>query len=146
MREVIYAEKICKYVIVSCNKKINCISFTDSEPKNDPTRSKIATDLKKYFEGEVVDFSGYDINLGGFSDFERKVFNEVRNIPYGHTVTYGKIAKLIRNERAYRAVGGALRKNPVPIIIPCHRVVGKHSIGGYTPGKDIKQKLLNLER
>ena len=146
MREVIYAKKIDKYVIIFSNGKLNSILFADTLSQINSERSKIAKDLKKYFEGEVVDFNRYKVNLARFSDFERKVFNETRNIPYGKTVTYSEIAKHIKNEKAYRAVGGALKKNPLPIVIPCHRVVGKYNMGGYAPGKDIKLKLIELER
>ena len=146
MREVIYAKKIDKYVNIFWNGKLYSISFTDFSPQIVTEKSKIAKDLKKYFEGEFVDFNRYEVNLAGFSDFERKVFNETRNIPYGETVTYSEIAEHIKNERAYRAVGGTLKKNPVPIVIPCHRVVGKYNMGGYAPGKDIKLKLIELER
>ncbi|MHC1567190.1 MAG: methylated-DNA--[protein]-cysteine S-methyltransferase [Candidatus Syntropharchaeia archaeon] len=80
------------------------------------------------------------------TEFERRVLLETRRIPYGETVTYSEIARRIGNPGAYRAVGNALKKNPLPIFIPCHRVVGKNGVGGYKYGIDIKKKLLEIER
>jgi methylated-DNA-[protein]-cysteine S-methyltransferase len=66
-------------------------------------------------------------------------------IPYGETVTYGELAALAGNPRAARAVGGACGRNPVLIIVPCHRVVASHGLGGFGGGLDLKQRLLHLE-
>jgi O-6-methylguanine DNA methyltransferase len=80
------------------------------------------------------------------TQFERKVIEAVRAVPYGTICTYAEFAKFIGERRAYRAVGQALGKNPAPIIIPCHRVVAKRGIGGYAWGIEMKKKLLALER
>ena len=75
------------------------------------------------------------------------VWEEVMRIPYGKTLTYKEIAERIANPNASRAVGRALNKNPVPILIPCHRVIGsKGKLTGYGAGIAIKKKLLELER
>ncbi len=80
-----------------------------------------------------------------FTEFERAVYKEVLKIPLGETRTYGEIAVAVGRPGAARAVGNALRRNPYPLIIPCHRVVSKDGIGGYSRGIDEKLKLLELE-
>lgn len=81
------------------------------------------------------------------TEFMKKVWKELINIPYGETRTYGQIAKNIGNEKASRAVGMANNKNPIPIIIPCHRVIGANNkLIGYALGLDKKEFLLNLEK
>ena len=148
MSETIYIKNIDRFVVVfEEDGQLKKISFvkSDSKPKITIPKSKIAEDLKRYFEGYFIDFGRYMVDLSRFSDFERKVLDETRSIPYGKTVTYSEVAKRIKNEKAHRACGNALRKNPVPIVIPCHRVVSKNGIGGYSPGRDIKKKLLELE-
>jgi methylated-DNA-[protein]-cysteine S-methyltransferase len=80
------------------------------------------------------------------TEFRKKVWGALLNIPYGKTVSYKDIAKAVGNEKAARAVGMANNKNPIPIFIPCHRVIGSNGdLVGYAGGLDIKKKLLNLE-
>ena len=99
--------------------------------------------MEDYFNGRLTEFSlPLDIAV---SDFDRKVLSETMNIPYGKTATYGEIARLIGNPKAFRAVGGTLGRNPAPIIIPCHRVLGKQSLGGYAFGLGVKKALLGME-
>lgn len=102
-------------------------------------------DLIRYLSGEVVDFSGYEVDLSGLTDFEREVLCETRKIRYGSVVTYSELAARIGKPNAARAVGNALSKNPAPIVIPCHRVVSKGGIGGYAFGVEAKRWLLKLE-
>lgn len=81
------------------------------------------------------------------TDFQQKVWNELKKIPYGTTCTYGEIAVRIGNPKASRAVGNACNKNPIPILIPCHRVVGsKGDLVGFASGLDVKKHLLDLEK
>ncbi len=108
-------------------------------------RSPIAKDLRRYFSGERVDFRGYELDLSGCTEFERRVYQAAREIPAGQVRTYGDIARAIGNPGAARAVGNALGKNPVGIVIPCHRVVASDGIGGFTGGVEWKRKLLRLE-
>lgn len=98
--------------------------------------------LDKYFEGKEVDFSTLplDINVNAF---RRRVFNETRKIKWGQIKTYKEIADTLKTSP--RAVGVALSKNPVLLIIPCHRVVAENGIGGYSRGVELKRKLLELE-
>jgi methylated-DNA-[protein]-cysteine S-methyltransferase len=80
------------------------------------------------------------------TDFEKKVWETLRKIPYGETRTYKWLAEEIGKPQAFRAVGNALGKNPIPIIFPCHRVIESDgSLGGYSGGVDIKRRLIEIE-
>jgi len=105
----------------------------------------ITDDLTRYFSGKPVDFLKYDVCLEGFKPFEQAVLKETRKISYGTRITYSELAERVEHSRAAHAVGNALGKNPVPIVIPCHRVVGKDNIGGYSRDLEIKKRLLSLE-
>lgn len=100
------------------------------------------TDLDNYFQGKPVAFN-WPLSLIG-TPFQIRVWNEIRMIPYGKVSTYKKIAGAL-NSRAYRAVGQAAGANPIPILVPCHRVLGTHGLGGYSAGLNIKRLLLELE-
>jgi len=101
--------------------------------------------LGKYFLGKRADFKSLTLDISG-SVFEKKVWAEVKKIPYGHSKSYGLIAAKLGIPKGARAVGNACGRNPVPIIIPCHRVLkGDGSIGGYTGGVGIKKRLLEIE-
>jgi len=105
----------------------------------------VARDLARYFSGESVDFGRYDVDLSGYTEFERKVYAATRRIPPGEVRTYGDIARAIGKPGASRAVGNALGKNPACIVIPCHRVVASDGLGGFTGGLAWKRRLLHLE-
>lgn len=101
--------------------------------------------LKEYFEGRRKDF---DLPLAARgTEFQMRVWKELQKIPYGETRTYGEIAEAIGRPKAARAIGGANNRNPLSIIVPCHRVVGKNGdLVGYASGLDLKEKLLKLEK
>lgn len=100
--------------------------------------------ITEYLNGERKSFD-LPLNPAG-TEFQKRVWNELKKIPYAQVVTYGEIAKLIGNKNACRAVGGANNKNPLPILIPCHRVVGKKGdLTGYALGLDLKKYLLEIE-
>ncbi|MDK2831641.1 MAG: methylated-DNA-[protein]-cysteine S-methyltransferase [Methanolobus sp.] len=106
--------------------------------------------ILRYFGGEIIDFSDYEVDLSGLTQFQREVLEEVRKIPYGETVTYRELACRVGREGAARAVGSAVAKNPYPIIIPCHRVVSSSGIGGFcgeTCGEkvELKRQMLEME-
>ena len=106
--------------------------------------SKTAQQLEEYFEGQRADFD-IPLDLSGTA-FQKQVWKELARIPFGKTVAYKDIARLIKNPKAVRAVGSANGKNPVCIIIPCHRVIAADgSLGGYSSGIHNKRKLLKLE-
>lgn len=101
--------------------------------------------LKRYLEGEQVSFDD-ELDLAGTSPFRRAVWEETRAIPYGETRSYGWIARQIGKPKAQRAVGQALAKNPLPIVVPCHRVIGKDgSLTGFEGGLEMKKRLLEIE-
>jgi methylated-DNA-[protein]-cysteine S-methyltransferase len=100
--------------------------------------------IKAYFSGKNVRFN-LKLDLGGFSDFDKKVFAVTATIPRGQTRSYSWIARLIGDNRYSRAVGQALSRNRLPIIIPCHRVIGKKDFGGFSYGMDNKRMLLKAE-
>lgn len=141
--DIIFAKPLGCYIEIKYNTKLNSIRFIKSNGNLTEKKTHKATfELKEYFKGERTDFS-CDIDISGLSPFQRKVLDETRKIKYGRTITYSELAKNIGS--AARAVGGALAKNPVPIVIPCHRVVAVNGIGGYSPGADIKARLLGFE-
>ena len=107
------------------------------------TREK--RELQDYFSGRCRRFR-LPIDLRWVTPFQKSVLDATARIPFGEVVSYSDIARRIGNPAAQRAVGGALGKNPVAIIIPCHRVVSSDgSIGGYTGGLDIKRELMRIE-
>ena len=100
--------------------------------------------LSEYFEGERMSFT-LPVMLYG-TDFQKKVWRALVDVPYGKRATYKDIAEKIGSPKAFRAVGMANNKNPVPIIVPCHRIVGSDgSLTGYAGGIDMKRFLLTLE-
>lgn len=115
------------------------------ETWDDRVCKEVAEKIFRVLEGERLAFD-YEVDLSNLTPFQRKVLEEVRKIPPGETLTYGELARRIGNPRAARAVGRALKRNPLPIVIPCHRVVGTRGIGGYTGGLEIKAKLLMIEK
>ena len=102
-------------------------------------------ELHEYFEGTRTTFDlPVDLTLAGA--FQRVVLEELARVPYGTTTTYGWLAAKVGNPRAARAVGGAMNRNPIPIVLPCHRVVGSSgTLVGYGGGLDRKRALLELE-
>jgi len=105
--------------------------------------------ITAYFEGACINFSaGFPIVLSGFSSFAGLVLTACRDIGFGQTVSYGRLAELAGKPGAARAVGGALAKNPLPLIIPCHRVIcANGSLGGFSAsgGINLKKRMLQLE-
>jgi methylated-DNA-[protein]-cysteine S-methyltransferase len=101
--------------------------------------------LDEYFSGARTSFD-FPLDLQG-TPFQRSVWQELQNIPYGRTRSYSEIASAIGKAGAARAVGMANHDNPIAIVIPCHRVVGRDgSLTGYAGGLHLKQKLLSLEQ
>jgi len=101
--------------------------------------------LEEYFRGQRRDFD-LPLEMDG-TDFQKKVWSELAKIPYGKTCSYRDVAKEIKNDKAVRAVGTANGRNPIAIIVPCHRVIAADgTLGGYGGGLDNKTKLLDIEK
>jgi methylated-DNA-[protein]-cysteine S-methyltransferase len=108
-----------------------------------PVLKETATQLEEYFAGERTAFD-LPMELDG-TDFQREVWNELTRIPYGETISYGVLARRVGRPNGPRAVGQANGRNPIPIIVPCHRVLASNGIGGYGGGLKVKRALLALE-
>ena len=132
-------------IIKLCFKEQEITNIKDIQEFETPLLKKAKKQLEEYFEGKRKKFD-LALRLNGTS-FQNKVWKALLNIPYAKTCSYKDIAKNIGNENASRAVGNANNKNPLPIFIPCHRVIGSNGkLIGYAEGLDIKIKLLELER
>lgn len=117
----------------------------DGAPPTEEVPAVFAEPLQRYFVGEPVDPAELPVDLRG-TRFQRKVWNALRRIPRGQVRSYAGIALDIGSPRATRAVGMANSKNPIAIVVPCHRVVEKgHRLGGYSGGLENKIYLLGLE-
>ncbi|HET6739724.1 MAG TPA: methylated-DNA--[protein]-cysteine S-methyltransferase [Kribbella sp.] len=118
---------------------------TDRPQDNDPLLSEAAEQLKAYFAGELQEFT-VPLSIRGGSDFERAVWQQLTRIPYGEMQTYGDVAKIVGDVGAARAVGTACNRNPIAIVVPCHRVVGAGGkMVGFGGGIPTKRHLLELE-
>jgi methylated-DNA-[protein]-cysteine S-methyltransferase len=132
------------------SRGVRSIDFIPSPDKtltdidNEMARS-VAHELDEYFQGLRRDFT-VDLDLDEGTDFQRQVWEELRRIPYGETRSYGEVAAAVGVPKGARAVGSSNKRNPVPIIVPCHRVIKSDGgLGGYDSGLDVKRKLLELE-
>jgi methylated-DNA-[protein]-cysteine S-methyltransferase len=105
---------------------------------------KAGREVELYFEGKLKNFQTR-LDLSSGTPFQKSVWRELLKIPYGRVTTYGEIAKRVGNSRAARAVGNAVGANPLPIIVPCHRVVATNGLGGYSGGIEVKKSLLRTE-
>ena len=144
-----YKTKIGEVTIIEENKKIIELSFGKNLEncivKETELIKKTIMEIEEYFNKKRKAFD-IPIKLQG-TDFQIKVWKELLKIPYGNTCTYGELAISIGNPKAARAVGMANHNNPIAIIVPCHRVIGKNgTLTGYAGGLNIKQQLLNIEK
>lgn len=106
--------------------------------------TQVIRQLQEYFAGARRDFE-IPLLMEG-TDFQKRVWKNLQKIPYGETISYGELAKKIGDPKAVRAVGAANGQNPLPIIVPCHRVIGTNgSLTGFGGGLENKRKLLDLE-
>lgn len=145
-----YDTEIGRIKISEKDEKIIGLGFSDYKKENEIEKEtdairKTYLQLKEYLSGKRKNFD-IEIEMIG-TEFQKKVWKELLNIPYGETRSYKDIAIAIGNEKACRAVGNANNKNPIAIIVPCHRVIGSNgSMTGYAGGLDIKEKLLKIEK
>lgn len=141
-----------KHIYLLCfreeiNKKMKAFSNYYNymiESKKTKTHEYLQTQITEYFQGNRVQFDLPCVLWG--TDFQKKVWKQLQTIPYGTTISYKTLANQIGNEKAYRAVGSANGKNNHVILIPCHRVIANDgTLGGYTGGLQIKERLLAIE-
>ena len=151
-------------VLVGRDKVVKQLAFGHSSPQNavqailpeflENAQAKawyaqLNKRLRAYAQGNVDDFQDIVCDPGLVTEFRSKVLHQCRKIPYGQVVTYGQLAAQAGSPRAARAVGSCMATNRIPLIIPCHRVVGtSNSLGGYSApgGISTKDKLLAMER
>ncbi len=113
--------------------------------RDDAGLAPIAGVLSDLIDGKRRDFP-YPLDISGGTSFQKTVWTALRDIPYGTTLTYGELAARIGKPNAARAVGQAVGVNPLPVVIPCHRVLASGgALGGFTGGLDIKRHLLRVE-
>lgn len=145
-----YDTEIGRIKISEKDEKIIGLVFSDYKKEDEIEKEtdairKTYLQLKEYLSGKRKNFD-IEIEMIG-TEFQKKVWKELLNIPYGETRSYKDIAIAIGNGKACRAVGNANNKNPIAIIVPCHRVIGSNgSMTGYAGGLDIKEKLLKIEK
>jgi len=164
MDKVYYASfdsPLLKKVFVASTKRGVCtVDFLTSEKaflkrlkerfpgeiiRDDRKNKAVLSQLEKYLKGKLQRFD-CPLDFRG-TLFEKKVWSELAKIPYGQTRSYREISQALGHPKAFRAVGNANGKNPLPLIIPCHRVVASNSgFGGYGHGLKVKKQLLDLEK
>lgn len=143
-----------RLLIAGDDEDLHCIGFPagrgarrpEAEWREDPAGfAEVRRQLEAYFAGEITDF---ELPLAPrTTPFQGRVLDELRKVPYGTTVSYGELARRVGNPKASRAVGLANGRNPIPIVIPCHRVIGANgNLTGYGGGLPLKRKLLALEQ
>ncbi len=122
------------------------MTFSDASPLSCPAIAELGERIQRFLEGDAVDFELSLLALKRCSEFQRRVLLAEHEIPRGWVSTYGRIARGLGVPGGARAVGGALSRNPFPIIIPCHRAIRSDGqLGGFQGGLEMKQALLELE-
>lgn len=144
---------IGELLLAGGNDALSMIGFPKGSMRRDPESdwiynekplAKARQQLQEYFAGDRKDFD-LPLQFDG-TEFQVKVLKALQKIPYGETVSYGEIARRIGKPKAVRAVGAANGRNPIPIVVPCHRVIGSSGdLTGFGGGLDTKEALLRLE-
>jgi methylated-DNA-[protein]-cysteine S-methyltransferase len=147
------ATPIGELLLAGDNDALCLVSFPEGSMRRDPEDDWIYNEkpfalarqqLTEYFDGKRREFD-LPLRLNG-TEFQLSVLEALQNIPYGETMSYSDIAQRIGRPKAVRAVGAANGHNPIPIIVPCHRVIGSHGdLTGFGGGLDTKEALLRLE-
>lgn len=149
MKAQIYIEGVCPMTLGEENGALIRVDFGNKPEEGIPLKktellSRAERQLEEYFQGKRKIFE-LPLRYGG-TEFQRQVWEALLAIPYGETVSYQEIARRVGRERAVRAVGTAIGRNPLGIVIPCHRVIGKDGgLHGFGGGLENKKMLLELE-
>lgn len=153
MHRFVYDTKIGKILIEENQNAIARVSLLSGDfqildhetLEETPLLHRAFIELSEYLDGKRKGFS-VPLNPNG-TEFQKKVWDALREIPYGERRSYGEIASIIGNKKAQRAVGMANHRNPIMIFIPCHRVIGANgNLTGYAAGIAVKEKLLKMEQ
>ena len=144
LRIFILPEEREKDVLFKIRKELKCNNlFEDNRGWG-----SLIKKVKEYYTGKKVDFTDYQLNLDDYTDFQKEILQTVRKIPYGEIRSYKEAAEAAGYPRAYRAVGNTMKNNPLPLVVPCHRVIKSDgSLGGFS-GKEgiaLKRKMIDLE-
>lgn len=156
MSETLYIEKIVTplktWIIgadqlalkwIKTSEKINEIQLVENP---NLITNQVVKQLSEYFEGRRKIFD-IQLDIEGYSTFSQKVWNALLTIPFGKTISYKQLAIMLGEVKCIRAAASANGRNPIPIIIPCHRVIGSDgSLTGYSMGIEVKRYLLNIEQ
>ena len=144
----IYRSPLGPLYLIFHNRFLIGVSFRKPQGiflKSTDVSAGLKRELRQYFDTGRSGFSCKTDFVEG-TNFEIKVCNALRQVPYGETRSYKCLADTIGSPRAYRAVGQALGKNPIPIVLPCHRIIESDgSLGGYSSGEHLKRRLLDIE-
>ena len=143
MMQGAFVHSLGRYLLVSWSgPKVKRIYFSDERPAE---TSELAEEIAAHMESGAP-CPKAELDLSGCTKFQTRIYALVQAIPRGQTMTYGNVAVRAGSPGATRAVGRAMAANPFAILVPCHRVVAKSCLGGYAFGRDLKEKLLLLER
>jgi methylated-DNA-[protein]-cysteine S-methyltransferase len=112
-----------------------------------PGREHVVARIRRHLAGELDDLTDVEVDLSGVPSFRQRVYEHIRTIPPGETRTYGEVATALGDPTAAQAVGAAMAANPVPIVVPCHRVLAADGLGGFSApgGVDTKRRILVIE-
>ena len=142
--DIIISKSGVREILINKKSESDDFSKVIQISPEDPKAINIFTQLREYFNLQRKEFD-FPLEILG-TDFQKKVWDELIKIPYGETISYGELANRMGDKNLMRAVAAANGANPIPIVIPCHRVIGADgSLTGYGGGLDVKQKLLELE-
>lgn len=147
MTAVVMGDALCVLEFSDCPELIGQVlrRFGDYEKQTKANPLNIRNHVAAYFKGEKNSFAGLKLDTGG-TTFQKSVWQALGRIPHGQTISYRQLAHAVRRPKAHRAVGSANGKNPIAIIIPCHRVIASNgALAGYAGGVERKAQLLALE-
>ena len=141
-----FDKKVKRWVVVEADPvSTRSVKLFEQRSGEESITLPVTHDLQRYFMGEYVDFSSYNVDLSGFTPFQQEVLTATRSVHWGTCITYSQLAGMVGRPKAVRAVGNVLGSNRMPVIIPCHRIVSKYGPGGYSLGVELKLELLKLE-
>lgn len=156
MPAITFATHVCPVTIEFANRRVTRLKLHSSDDKDGPTNSggvpawlqPLVVRVKQHMQGDSQSFQDVDLELSGRSDFARLVYAALRQVPAGETISYGGLAARVGRPTAARGVASAMAANPIPLLIPCHRVVGaKGQLTGFSgaDGLVTKARLLTVE-